>query len=144
LPRLVEAQSSGGSLAVQMPDNLAEPSHVPMRQVASDGPWAARLAGAPGDRSGVAPAAWYYDLLRPRCARVDAWRTTYHHPLSGIDVVVGWFKGSGLRPFHSRLDEGERTEYLRRDREVLAAADPVRLDGSVLLPFPLLFYVATR
>lgn len=144
LPRLVEALSSGGSLAVQMPDNLAEPSHVLMRQVARDGPWATRLAGAPSDRSEVAPAGWYYDLLRPRCARVDVWRTTYHHPLSGIDVVVEWFKGSGLRPFLSPLDEEERTEYLRRYREALAAAYPVRPDGSVLLPFPRLFFMATR
>src|SRR5262249_17314557 len=42
LPRLVDALSSGGSLAVQMPDNLAEPSHVLMQQVASDGPWATK------------------------------------------------------------------------------------------------------
>jgi trans-aconitate 2-methyltransferase len=41
LPRLVEALASGGSLAVQMPDNLAEPSHVLMQQVAEEGPWAA-------------------------------------------------------------------------------------------------------
>jgi trans-aconitate 2-methyltransferase len=105
LPRLVAALSSGGSLAVQMPDNLAEPSHVLMRQVADDGPWTEKLAGAQGERSQVAPAAWYYGLLRPRCARVDVWRTTYHHPLAGIDAVVEWFKGSGLRPFLSPLNQ---------------------------------------
>jgi trans-aconitate 2-methyltransferase len=144
LPRLVEALSSGGSLAVQMPDNLAEPSHVLMHQVANDGPWATKLAGAPGERSQVAPAAWYYDLLRPLCARVDVWRTTYHHPLAGIDAVVEWFKGSGLRPFLSPLNEEEQTEFLLRYRTALAGAYPTRPDGSVLLPFPRLFFVAAR
>jgi trans-aconitate 2-methyltransferase len=144
LPRLVGALSSGGSLAVQMPDNLAEPSHQLMQEVAGDGPWAARLAGAQGERSQVAPAAWYYSLLRPLCARVDVWRTTYHHPLAGIDAVVEWFKGSGLRPYLSPLDREEQTEYLRRYRAALAGAYPPQPDGSVLLPFPRLFFVATR
>ena len=51
LPRLVDTLSSGGSLAVQMPDNLAEASHVLMQEVANDGPWATKLAGAQGERS---------------------------------------------------------------------------------------------
>ena len=144
LPRLVDALASGGSLAVQMPDNLAEPSHVLMQQVAGDGPWAAKLAGAQGERSQVAPADWYYSLLRPLCARVDVWRTTYHHPLVGLDAVVEWFKGSGLRPYLSPLDKEEQTEYLLRYRAALATAYPVQPDGSVLLPFPRLFFVATR
>jgi trans-aconitate 2-methyltransferase len=144
LPRLVEALSSGGSLAVQMPDNLAEPSHLLMQQVADDGPWASKVAGAQGERSQVAPAAWYYSLLRPLCARVDVWRTTYHHPLAGIDAVVEWFKGSGLRPFLSPLNQEERSEYLLRYRAALARAYPIQPDGSVLLPFPRLFFVATR
>jgi trans-aconitate 2-methyltransferase len=144
LPRLVDALSAGGSLAVQMPDNLAESSHVLMKQVANDGPWAAKLAAAQGERSEVAPADWYYSLLRPQCARVDVWRTTYHHPLAGIDAVVEWFKGSGLRPFLLPLDPEEGTEFLRRYRAALARAYPIQPDGSVLLPFPRLFFVATR
>jgi trans-aconitate 2-methyltransferase len=144
LPRWVDALSSGGSLAVQMPDNLAEPSHVLMQQVANDGPWSTKLAGAEGERSQVAPAAWYYNLLRPRCTRVDLWRTTYHHPLVGIDAVVEWFKGSALCPFLSPLNEQEQTEYLLRYRAALAGAYPTQPDGSVLLPFPRSFLVATR
>ena len=144
LPRLVKVLSSSGSLAVQMPDNLAEPSHVLMQQVTQDGPWATKLAGAQGERSEVAPAAWYYGLLRPHCSRVDVWRTTYHHPLDGIDGIVEWFKGSGLRPFLSPLDAEEQAEYLARYRAALAGAYPLQPDGSVLLPFPRFFVVATR
>jgi trans-aconitate 2-methyltransferase len=144
LPRLVDALASGGSLAVQMPDNLAEPSHVLMQQVAKDGSWATILAGAQGERSEVAPAAWYYRLLRPLCARMDVWRTTYHHQLAGIDAVVEWFKGSGLRPFLSPLTLEEQIEYLTRYRAALAEAYPAQPDGTVLLPFPRLFFVATR
>ncbi len=143
LPRLIGTLSSGGSLAVQMPDNLAEPSHVLMQAVANEGPWAAKLAHAAGERSQVASADWYYGLLRPLCTRVDVWRTTYHHPLAGLDAVVEWFKGSGLRPFLAPLSCEEQVEYLLRYRSALADTYPIQPDGTVLLPFPRLFFVAT-
>ncbi|HEY2131775.1 MAG TPA: trans-aconitate 2-methyltransferase [Acetobacteraceae bacterium] len=144
LPRLVRALSTGGSLAVQMPDNLTEPSHLAMREVAQSGPWTARLGEAAGDRSEVGTVSWYYALLKPHSARVDIWRTIYHHVLSDIDGIVEWFKGSGLRPYLSRLDETEQAAFLGSYRERIAAAYPVQQDGSVLLPFPRLFMVATR
>ena len=143
LPRLVRLLAPGGSLAVQMPDNLDEPAHVAMRQVAAEGPW--NLAHVAGSRGALAPAAWYYGLLRPLCARVDVWRTTYHHPLpGGVDAVVEWFRGSGLRPFLAPLDPAAQTEFLARYRDRIAATHPALPDGGVLLPFPRLFIVATR
>ena len=49
LPRVLGALGKGGVLAVQMPDNLAEPTHELMRAVAADPRWAARLAAAARD-----------------------------------------------------------------------------------------------
>jgi trans-aconitate 2-methyltransferase len=145
LPRLAARLAPGGSLAVQMPDNLDEPAHRLMRQAAADGPWAAKPAGAAGMRTGMGTPDWYYGVLRPHYSRVDVWRTTYHHVLpGGADAVVEWFKGSGLRPFLAPLDEAERAEYLRRYRAGVADAHPALPDGAVLLPFPRLFIVATR
>ncbi|WP_042883653.1 trans-aconitate 2-methyltransferase [Cupriavidus necator] len=144
-PALVSKLSPGGTLAVQMPDNLEEPAHRLMRQVAAEGPWAGKLAGASKARAERASAQWYYELLRPVCQRVDVWLTTYHHPLAGGPAaVVEWFKGSGLRPFLQPLDEAERAAYLARYEAAIAKAYPPLADGSVLLPFPRLFIVATR
>src|ERR1700730_5793233 len=93
-PALAAKLAPGGALAVQMPDNLGEPAHRLMREIAADGPWAAKLAAAG--------------------CRVDIWRTTYYHALSGgAAAVVEWFKGSGLRPFIAPLGEEEREEFLR-------------------------------
>ncbi|WP_207848296.1 MULTISPECIES: trans-aconitate 2-methyltransferase [unclassified Pseudomonas] len=145
LPTLAGKLSPGGSLAIQMPDNLNEPSHRLMREVAANGPWAAKLAGAAGQRTEMASAGDYFSMLRPHCSRVDVWRTTYHHPLaSGAAGVVEWFKGSGLIPFLSPLSEEERTQYLAQYLAAVAEAYPALADGSVLLPFPRLFIVATR
>jgi trans-aconitate 2-methyltransferase len=143
-PRLVGALADSGALAVQMPDNLEEPSQRLMRRIATEGPWADRLAAAAGERTEVGAAEWYFRLLKPLCARVDVWRTTYHHPLAGPAAVVEWFKGSGLRPFLAPLGEAEREDFLARYEAAIAAAYPSATDGTVLLPFPRLFIVAVR
>ena len=145
LPSLAARQTPGGSLAIQMPDNLNEPSHRLMRDVAANGPWASKLADAAGQRTEMASASDYYSMLRPHCARVDVWRTTYHHPLAGgASGVVEWFKGSGLRPFLEPLDDAEKAHYLKQYHAAIGQAYPTLSDGSVLLPFPRLFIVATR
>jgi trans-aconitate 2-methyltransferase len=145
LPALAAKLSDGGSLAIQMPDNLNEPSHRLMREVAANGPWAAKLAGAAGQRTDMASAREYFAMLRPHCSRVDVWRTTYHHQLSGGAAgIVEWFKGSGLIPFLSPLSGEEQAQYLQQYLAAVSEAYPALPDGSVLLPFPRLFIVATR
>ena len=90
-------------------------------------------------------AEWYYKLLCSICCRVEIWRTTYHHPLAGgANDIVEWFKGSSLRPFLDPLEEAEQKEFIGRYKEALAVAYPPLPDGTVLLPFPRLFIVATR
>ncbi|VVQ07102.1 Trans-aconitate 2-methyltransferase [Pseudomonas fluorescens] len=145
LPSLVSKLAPSGSLAIQMPDNLNEHSHRLMREVAADGPWVGKLAGTAGLRTEMADASAYYSILKACCTRVDVWRTTYHHPLAGgASGVVEWFKGSGLRPFLEPLDEAERAQYLNQYQTAIERAYPALADGSVLLPFPRLFIVATR
>lgn len=144
-PSLVGKLAPGGSLAVQMPDNLNEPPHLLMRETALSGPWAPKLAAAADARTALASEGWYYELLKPHCSRVDIWRTIYQHPLTGgAAAVVEWFKGSGLRPFLAPLDEAERAEYLKQYEAALAKVFPAMPDGTVLLPFPRVFIVATR
>ncbi|KGJ09580.1 trans-aconitate 2-methyltransferase (plasmid) [Paracoccus versutus] len=142
LPHLVGLLRPGGVLAVQMPDNLDEPSHVAMRRAAGDPRWSARLAGAAGQRRPLLSPAELHALLRPSCARVDVWRTVYHVELEGLEGIVEWFLGSALRPYLDRLDKAERPEFLAAYRRGIA---PHYLEaaGWVLLPFPRSFLVAT-
>jgi trans-aconitate 2-methyltransferase len=145
LPALIAKLKDGGCLAVQMPDNLDEPAHVLMRETAADGPWAAALVNASKARGPRQSADWYYRLLRESASGVDIWRTTYHHPLAGgPEAIVEWFKGTALRPFLDPLDAAQRTGFLERYTAAIAQAYPALPDGSVLLPFPRLFFVATR
>jgi len=145
LPALLSRLAEGGALAVQMPDNLNEPSHRLMRALAAEPPFAETLAAAAAARTSLSGADWYYRLLLPSCRRVDVWRTTYFHPLAGgADGVVEWLKATGLRPFLDPLAEPGRALFLRRYRDLVAEAYPPLPNGAVLLPFPRLFIVATR
>ena len=144
LPALIAKLAPGGSLAVQTPDNLDEPSHRLMREVAAQGPWAGKLAGAADARAERKSADWYFRLLRAHAPRVDIWRTTYFHPLAGARAIVEWVKGTGLRPFLDPLDASEREAYLERYEAAIVEAYPAEADGTVLLPFPRLFFVAAR
>src|SRR5271154_2465767 len=143
-PALMAQLGPRGALAVQMPDNLDEPSHRLMGEVASNGPWATKIKDATGARPERHLADWYFRLLRPHAPRVDVWRTTYFHPLAGAPAVVEWLKGTGLRPFLDPLEAPERDAYLARYETAIAKAYPAEPDGTVLLPFPRLFFVATR
>jgi trans-aconitate 2-methyltransferase len=144
IPALIGALKPGGALAAQMPDNLDEPSHRLMREIAAEGPWAAKLKDAANARAERHGAEWYFRLLRSHAPHVDIWRTTYFHPLKGAHAVVEWVKGTGLRPFLDPLDASEREAFLARYEERIAKAYPAEPDGTVLLPFPRLFLVAAR
>ena len=115
-----------------------------MREIAAEGPWAGKLANAAKARAARHEADWYFRLLRRCATRVDVWRTTYFHPLTGAGAIVEWVKGTGLRPFLDPLDDGERESYLARYEAAIAEAYPAEADGVVLLPFPRLFFVASR
>jgi trans-aconitate 2-methyltransferase len=49
-----------------------------------------------------------------------------------------------LRPFLEPLDETQRVQFLKQYQAAIEQAYPALDDGSVLLPFPRLFLVATR
>lgn len=142
LPRVLAALPGGATLAVQMPDNLAEPTHRLMHEVARAGKWSARLASAA--RAPLPPARIYYDALQPLAARLDIWRTTYHHVLSGADAIVEFVRSTGLRPFLDPLSDAERKEFITAYTAEIAAAYPPLADGNVLLAFPRLFLLAER
>ena len=144
LCRLLAQLPDGGVLALQMPDNLDEPSHVAMRETAAQGPWAAKFAKRGPARHRLPSVATYYEDLRREAARVDIWHTVYNHPLDGPDGIVEWVKGTGLRPYIDALDADERNAYLAEYRSRLAKAYPPRSDGKSLLRFPRLFLVCVK
>jgi len=144
LGHLASFLKTRGCLAVQMPNNLDEPSHRLMGQVAEEGPWAEKLSSAPQAREKIASFEEYYEWLRQAGCSVDLWQTTYVHSLDGAGAIVEWFKSTGLKSYLDPLSPEEQSEYLRRYQAKIAKAYPTQQDGKVLLRFPRLFFVAQR
>jgi len=142
LPKMLAAMREGACLAVQMPDNLAEPTHRLMREVAANGPWAEKLEDAA--RLPLPAPHVYYDALKPFASRIDIWHSIYNHVLDNAAAIVDWVKSTGLRPFLDPLAPDERTAFLADYTARIAMAYPPTVDGKVLLRFPRLFIVAVR
>lgn len=143
LPRLAGQLDVGGALALQMPDNLDEPSHRLMRDVAACDPWRQRI-GPAAERERLLSAESYYDLLTRAGCEVDIWRTTYYHVMADAQAIVSWLQSTGLRPFLAALTPDEQTRFLEQYLQALQQAYPLRADGRVLLAFPRLFIVAVK
>jgi trans-aconitate 2-methyltransferase len=143
VPHLFGQVGPGGVLAVQMPRNHDFATHRLMRQVAAEGEWRDRLAGA-RDPSPVQPPEFYYDLLAPRSAAFTIWETNYIQVMAGPQAIIAWLRGTGLRPFLARLSAEEQPVFLDRYAARLGEAYPAQADGKILLPYPRLFFIATK
>lgn len=140
--RLMDSQQPGGVFALQVPDNLEEPSHVLMRETATSGPWAAKLANV--NRDTFQTPQEIYDQLKPISSRVDIFHTSYYHALENHEAIIEWVKGTGLRPFLDPLLPEEKEDFLQQYLKGLQQAYPACADGRVLLRYPRLFVVAVK
>ncbi|MET0172104.1 MAG: trans-aconitate 2-methyltransferase [Agrobacterium vaccinii] len=144
LVSLMDHLKPGGVLAVQMPDNLGEPSHLAMEETGAAGPWKAAFEGNRLRRRPLRSPATYFDRLSPKSARVDVWHTIYNHPMQNAQAIVEWVKGTGLRPYLDAAGEEHREAFLADYLARIDAAYPPMADGRRLLRFPRLFIVAVK
>jgi trans-aconitate 2-methyltransferase len=144
IARLAGTLSPGGVLAVQMPDNLDEPTHRAMREVAALPDIAPFYAGGLPNRQPVPAPSTLIDRLSPLSISVDVWHTVYHHRLAGPEAIVEWVKGTGLRPWLEPLPPEARDLYLATYLARIRAAYPPLDSDGVLLRFPRLFLTAVR
>jgi trans-aconitate 2-methyltransferase len=141
-PRLMDRVAPGGALAVQVPAYSEQPGQRLIREVARAAKWQARFTAPPADWR-VEGVGFYYDALAPRAARLELWETEYIHVVEGIQSVVEWYRGSGLRPFLSALATDEDREgFLAEYLEALRPHYQPRADGRILFPFRRLFAIA--
>lgn len=142
LPRLLSYLRPGGALAVQVPAHHDSALHRELVAASLDSPWEEETARA---RAGLSPAtpAFYYDVLVPLCQHVDIWETCYFHRMDGPRDILEWVRGTALRPFLAALPDDEaRSVFEGELLQRLQSRFPVHRDGSVLLPFKRLFFVA--
>jgi trans-aconitate 2-methyltransferase len=144
LRRIFERLCQGAFLAVQMPDNLAEPSHMAMAAVAAQSRWSQKLRGAGEQRSPLLSPSGYHNLLSPFAKRLEIWRTVYHHLMPSHRAIADMLSTTGLKPYLDLLPENDRMDFLADYVAHLKQRYPANADGTVLFAFPRLFIVASR
>ena len=144
IKRLLDLQPEGGVFAMQVPDNFSEPSHVAMRDVASEPPFDSNYKSTSTGNRAFPPPTELYDALKPLCESVDIWHTYYQHRLESHEAIVDWLRSTGLRPFLEPLDDDQQRDFLRRYLERIRKEYSVLVDGGVLLRFPRLFVVLVK
>jgi len=146
-PRIFEWLAPGGVLAVQMPNQLAAPSHVAIADVVATPKWSARL-GAARQQTPVLSTTDYFRLLSASSQVVDAWTTEYLHVLppsrDGVHPVVAWIMGTTLTPYVAALPPDEQRSFIDDVSQRVATVYPALPDGRVLYPFRRVFVVARR
>lgn len=142
-PRLMGELVPGGVLAVQMPRQFAEPSHVLMREVARSGPWADTLTPLLRDAP-LGDMASYYDALAPLSAHLNIWESTYAQVLEGDDAVLDWIGSTALKPLLEALAGDEKVAFRETLGARLQSAYPQRRDGKTVFAFRRLFVVAEK
>jgi trans-aconitate 2-methyltransferase len=134
----------GGALAVQVPDNFDEPSHVLLRELRLSPRWRDALGGGADRSAAVERPGTYLAALTDAGLRPDVWQTTYLHVLPGEDAVLEWVKGTALRPVLALLEDADqRRDFLAEYAAALRSAYPAGPNGTVF-PFRRTFAVGVR
>jgi trans-aconitate 2-methyltransferase len=134
----------GGELAVQVPGNFRAPTHALLTELCRSPRWSARLAAVAPQPDAVLEPVGYLDVLTAAGLEADVWETTYLHVLRGADPVLGWVRGTVLRPVLGALDAEEVEDLTKAYAAGLLAAYPPRSDGTTVLPFRRIFAVGRR
>jgi len=142
LVRWTAELAAGSWLAMQVPGNFDAPSHVLLRELVRESRWRDRLGSVFLREDAVLAPAGYADLLADAGCAVDAWETTYLHPLAGDDPVLDWISGTALRPIRAALADADWTSFRADLAPRLRAAYPARPDGTTWFPFRRIFVVA--
>jgi trans-aconitate 2-methyltransferase len=143
-PRLFSQVASGGVLAVQMPAHFNSALYREIVETAADPSWR-NLMGPALNAMTREPPSFYYELLRPAAVRLDIWQTEYFHVVESHQAIIEWFRGTGLRPYLSALeDEGQRKKFEELLKERYTQVYRPQSDGLILFPFRRLFIVAYR
>lgn len=116
--------------------------HTILKEVSASPKWAKKITET--RHFHLLSEAAYFDILCDAASGFRMWETTYYHVLRGYEGVVEWYKGTAMRPYLDQLSFADQSLF---EADVLAEVQKrfaVQKDGSVLFPFPRLFFVAYK
>jgi len=94
---------SGGQLAVQMPANYDQPSHVAAKVVASSSPFHEALDGYVHPEHVLEPLEYARILFEAGFARQEVRLQVYGHVLEDVSQIAEWTRGTLLTDYQKRM-----------------------------------------
>lgn len=85
----------------------------------------------------------YYNALIKKFENITLWQSDYYH-IVDKNMILEWYKGSGLRPYLALLDEDEQKEFLNDLQKKIDENYHLMDDGKVFLVMPRLFFIAEK
>lgn len=135
--------SRGAWIAMQVPGNFTQPSHMLIRELAAESRWRAALGTeSPLEDNVVDEPVSYAELMTASGCAVDVWETTYIQRLAGKDPVLEWISGTALRPIRTALEDEAWDQFRTELAPRLRKAYPRQPDGATWFPFRRVFVVA--
>lgn len=142
IERIAGFVGANGTMAFQMPNQGAQPSHQIVKQLCNAPRWNEKLGAHSTDWSIAAPA-WYVRAFAAWGFTSSVWETVYYQVLEGENAVLEWLKGTTLRGILAQLGSSEQAEFLSECGLKLREAYP-KTEFGTLLPYRRLFVVAKR
>ncbi|WP_077532374.1 methyltransferase domain-containing protein [Massiliimalia massiliensis] len=142
LKNLMGLLKENGILAVQIPMNFDEPIHQIIREIVKSQRWADKLFDLRTFYT-LTPEC-YFDLLSELSSDFTMWRTVYYHRMGSHEGIMDWYRGTGLRPYLSALEEKDRAVFEGEVYHEVVKRYPVQKNGEIIFPFPRLFFMAVK
>ena len=142
IPGLMRHLTTGGTLAVEIPMNQAEPLYEIIKETASEPRW--NLEQVPLEKNEALRPEEYYDILSACSGEFELWETVYYHALPSHESLIDWVRSARLRPYLQVLSEEETREF---EREILVrakAAYAYTQAHEVILKFRRFFFTAKK
>lgn len=131
-----------GVLAIQTPMNYQEPIHLIIEELIASRKWKAKFPD-PRIFYNLTPEE-YFDLLSKTFSDFTTWETIYHHRMPSHESIVEWYKGTGLWPYLSVLDEIDALAFEQEVFNEVVKAYPKQENGEIIFRFPRFFFTAVK
>lgn len=124
LSKLARALAPGGQIAVQVPANFDQPTHVVASELAGEEPYAAALGGRREFLSVLRPEEYATLLDRLGFEEQVVRLQVYPHHLESREAAFDWVRGTMLTAYETRLPPEVFARFLEEYRERLVARLP--------------------
>lgn len=131
-----------GILAIQIPNNYNEPIHEIIKEVTNSENWSKKFMSY-RERYTLEPNE-YFDILSEKTTDFEIWEVTYYHEIESYQGILEWYKGTGLNPYLSQLNELDKVEF---EKDILIEIEKnykKQKNGHIILKFPRLFFKARK